>query len=465
MAVTRGDLRRLAPRLAAYALVTLIAAMAGDRLVGEVLDNVEADASRLGWLGLFLPVAAAAAAIARWAPRDRPSILLVAALVALHVGLRVLAVVVAPAPLVSDWARYDELARDILASGPRLDVVPTGFPILLAAAYGIAGGPDPAAGQALQVVIGAAIGVTAYALAATAWDHRVAAIGLLLVAVAPSQILLGTVLASEPLYTLLLLLAALVALRMPRPAAAVGAGVLLGASQYVRSTSLALVPVVAAFAWRWSAGDAPRWRAPAIVVAAFLAVLVPVMAWNLAGVGAPTLSSSRVQNFSLLVGLNQEANGRFNLDDFEAVGGEFGTPASEAIAGRLAAERLRSDPIGSIGLALRKARAWGDEDYGSYWAFGVADDRSVASGVTVLLSQAWWALVTVLAAVAVAFTPLRNRLSQLTLLTIVAIGSVHLALEAQGRYHAYVVPLVAILAAAAIGSRLGVPRDEPGSRA
>lgn len=456
--MTRADLRRLAPRLAAYALLAAIAVMAAERLVGEIIDGLGADPGRLAWLLLLVPVAAAAAALARWAPRERASLLIVPALLGLHVGLRVLAVAIAPAPVVSDWARYHDLALEILASGPRLDVVPTGFPMLLAVAYGV-GGADPGTGQLLQLVIGAAIGATVYVLAATAWDHRIAAVGLLLVAVAPSQILLGTVLASEPLYTLLLLLAVLVALRMPRASAAVGAGLLLGASQYVRSTSLALVPVVAALGWWWGDGARPRWQAPAILVATFLAVLVPVMAWNLAEVGAPTLSSSRVQNFSLLVGLNQEADGRFNLADFEAVGSEYGTPSSEAIAGRLAAERLRSDPVGSIGLALRKARAWGDEDYGSFWAFGVADDRSVTSGVTVLLSQAWWAVVTLLAAAAIAFTT-GNRLTQVTVLAIVAIGLVHLVLEAQGRYHAYVVPLVAILAAAAIGGRLRIPRAE-----
>ena len=79
--------------------------------------------------------------------------------------------------------------------------------------------------------------------------------------------------------------------------------------------------------------------------------------------------------------------------------------------------------------------------------------------VSVLLSRAWWAVVTILAALAVALTPVANRLTQLTLGSIAVVGLVHLVLEAQGRYHAWLVPLVAILAAAAVGTRLGMPRE------
>jgi hypothetical protein len=315
----------------------------------------------------------------------------------------------------------------------------------------------------LQLVIGSLTGVAAYALAATAWNHRVAAIGLLLLAVAPSQILLGTVLASEPLYTLLATLAALALVRSPAPASAAVAGVLLAASQYVRATSLALVPVYAWLAWRWhrqaSPDDATAWRAPAALAAAFVAVLLPVLAWNLADLGALSLSTSRVQNYSILVGLNQETDGRFNGADLELVGGEFGTPASEARSGDAVIDRVTGDPVGTLGLVLRKVWQWGDEDYGAYWAFGVVDDRGAGWAVGVLLSRAWWAVVTILAAVAVAFAPIANRLMQLTLGSIAVVGLVHLVLEAQGRYHAWLVPSIAILAAAAVGTRLGMPRE------
>jgi hypothetical protein len=464
VAITRRDVWRLAPRLAAFALVTAIAVMAGDRFVEEVVDAVEADPGRLVWLGLAVPLAAAVAALARWAPLDRPHLPTVASILVLFVVLRVAAMALVSAPVVSDWARYDELARRILADGPRFDVVPTGFPTALAAAYAI-GGTDPGAGQVLQLVLGVAAGLASYALAAAAWNHRVAAIGLLLLAVAPSQILMGTVLASEPLYTLLATLAALAVVARPPLAGPVAAGVLLGLSQYVRSSSLALVPIFAWLAWRWArrAGPAaapsatPAWHGPAAMIGAFVVVLLPAIAWNIADLGVPSLSTSRVQNFSLLVGLNQATDGRFGLDDFTLVGGEYGTPEAEAIARDALVDRVRSDPVGTMGLVLRKVWAWGDEHYGAYWALGIVDDRSLGWAVTVLLSQAWWLAITVLAALAVAGTPIANRLTQLTIWSIAIVGAVHLLLEAQGRYHSYLLPLLAILAATAIGTRLRMP--------
>jgi hypothetical protein len=462
--IARRDLVRLMPGLACFALITAIAVMAGDRFVQDTIDAAGDDPGRLWWLGLVVMLGVAVVALGRWAPTDRLSLPLVASLLVLYVGLRVTAMALAPAPVVSDWARYDALAREILASGPRLDVVPTGFPTLLAGAYAV-GGANASAGQTLQLIIGSLTGVAAYALAATAWNHRVAAIGLLLLAVAPSQILLGTVLASEPLYTLLAMLAALALVHSPGPASAAIAGVLLAASQYVRPTSLALIPLFAWLAWRWqrraSPHDGTAWRAPAALALAFVAVLLPVVVWNLTDLGTPSLSTSRLQNYSLFVGLNQDTDGRFNPSDLELVGGEFGTPASEARAREGAIARVKDDPLGTMGLVLRKVWQWGDEDYGAYWAFGVVDDRGAGWAVGVLLSRAWWAVVAILAAVAVAFTPIANRLTQLTVGSIAVVGLVHLALEAQGRYHAWLVPFVAILAAAALGTRLGMPGEGP----
>ena len=462
--IARRDFVRLLPALAGFALVAAIAVMAGDRFVQDTIDAAGDDPGRLWWLGLVIMMGLAVVALGRWTPTDRLSLPLVALLLALYVGLRVTAMALAPAPVVSDWARYDALAREILASGLRLDVVPTGFPTVLAGAYAV-GGATTGTGQALQLVIGSLTGVVAYALAATAWNHRVAAIGLLLLAVAPSQILLGTVLASEPLYTLLAALAALALVHSPGPATAAIAGVFLAGSQYVRATSLALIPLFAWLAWRWQRRASPdgraAWRAPAALAIAFVVVLLPVLAWNLTDLGTPSLSTSRLQNYSLLVGLNQDTDGRFNASDLELVGGEFGTPESEALAREIAIARVKDDPIGAMGLVLRKVWQWADEDYGAYWAIGIVDDRGPAWAVGVLLSRAWWAVVTILAAVAVAFTPIANRLTQLTLGSIAIVGLVHLLLEAQGRYHAWLVPFVAILAAAAVGTRLGVPREGP----
>lgn len=426
-----------------------VAVMATVRLVEVVRYLVGVDAAAVGLVALVgVPAGAVAVLVARRAPVDRPSWPGIAAAGLLFAGLRIVAAVAAPAPIISDWERYHRIAVDIAANGPRFDIVPTGFPTLLGAVYAVFGS-EPAVGRAVQVVIGLGIGALVYLIASRGWNHRVALVALVLVALAPSQILIGTVLASEPLYTLLLLGAVAALIGPPSVGRWIAIGALLGASAYVRATSVALLPLLAWLAWR-TAGTDRSWRAPAVIVATFVLVLVPVIAWNWATLGSPSVSTSRVGNFSLMVGLNQETGGRWSQADLDLVGGVYGTPESERIAADVALERLTGDPAGSIGLMVAKFASWGREDYGAYWAIGVVDDGP-AWRVTSLASQAWWAVITALATLAAMRYGGRHRVVAATGLIVIGVTVVHALLETQGRYHSYVVPLLAILAAAVLG--------------
>lgn len=439
--------RLSASRALSFAGFAAIAVTAWHRFIERLVEAAHTDAARLGWLALAIPVAIGVAALIRRAPAQRPQVAVVGLLLALLVGLRIAAVASVAAPVTSDWLRHHQLAVAIAADGPRFDVVPTGFPMLLAVGY-LAFGSEPIVGQVIQIVIATGIGLATYALAALAWDHRVGAVALLLIAIAPSQILIGTVLANEPLYTLLLLCTALL-LTWPTVASALATGAVFGLSEYVRATSLALVPLIAVLMWGIHRHARPL-RAVAAFSTGFGIVLIPVLVWNLAAIGMPSPSSSRVQNFSLMVGMNQASDGRWTIDDYRLVGAEYGTPRSERIAWRIATERISADPVGVLGLMLRKVWAWGDEAYGSFWAVAVSGSQA-AGAVLTILSQAWWAVVATLAALAVGVTSLERRVTQLTIGAVAVIAVLHLILEAQGRYHAYLLPLFAILAAGAIG--------------
>lgn len=425
-----------------------IATVASVRLVEVGRHLLTVDPGAVAGVTLVLVAAVApGVALASRAPSDRASPAGIAAVMLLYAGLRVVAALAAPAPIISDWDRYHRLAIDIAANGPHFDVVPTGFPMVLGAAYALFGA-DPAVGRIVQFVIGLGVGALVYLIAERGWNHRCALVAVFLVACAPSQVLMGAVLATEPLYTLLLLAAVAALLGSPRPARWTGIGILLGVSAYVRATTVAFLPLLAVMAWRLAGTHRP-WRAPAMIVAAFVIVILPVVAWNWTTAGSPSVSTSRVGNFSLMVGLNQETGGRWSQADLDLVGGAFGTPSSERIAGRVAMQRLLGDPLGSAGLMVAKFASWGREDYGAYWAIGVVGD-SPAWHVTALASQAWWALITWSAAIAALRWGGRHPVVATTTLIVLGVTVIHAVLETQGRYHSYVVPLLAVMAAATL---------------
>jgi 4-amino-4-deoxy-L-arabinose transferase-like glycosyltransferase len=403
--------------------------------------------------GLSFSFLAAAIVAARVAPLTRPSPAAIAGTMAFLIGARITAAVLAPAPLINDWERYHRIAVDIAASGPRFDVIPTGYPMVLGAVYRLFGS-DPAYGQALQVVLASLAGALLYLLVRRSWGDRVALVALLTYAAAPSQIFIGTVLASEPLYTTLLLAAVTALVVAPRLVGALAAGIALGLSQYVRATSMVLAPILMLVAWRPDT-TTRSWRVPAAMMISFLVVLGPVVAWNLQTTGSPSISTSRVGNFSLMIGLNQASDGRWNAPDFMTVGGEYGTEQSERVAGEIALDRVTSDPVGTVGLAVRKFAAWGREDYGAFWAIGVEQPNSATMVGASLASQAWWVIVTLLAVAGTVRGGGGHWLTMLTVLMVLGVTATHVLLEAQGRYHSYLVPLLSAIAAFGLASLVG----------
>lgn len=451
--------RRSAWRVLSIVLYGAIAGVSLARLADLTGNAVLTDpVPLLAALAVSLVSAGLLVAAARLAPVDRIHLPLFAGAFALMIGLRVAALLTVPAPVTADWLRYHEIALDIASNGPRFDVVPTGFPIVLGLIYRVFG-PDPVNGQVFQIVVATGIGAIVYTLAARVWNHRVALLALLIYATFPSQILIGTVLASEPLYTLLIVAAVAGLTAWPGLVGAAGIGLILGLSQYVRATSLALTPLLALVAWRWT--DVGRaWLRPLVLLAVFSIVLLPVVAWNAATLGVPSPSTSRIQNYSLMIGLNQASGGRWTLEDYRRVGSEVGTPSSERIAGRVAMERLTEDPVGIAWLAIRKFEAWGEEDYGAYWAIGAADANGGLHRFAILASHLWWTALAMLVVAGALMRRHENPLTEATTLLVVAVTLIHAVLETQGRYHSYLVPLLAALGAAGLAAILPGPAPE-----
>ncbi len=266
---------------------------------------------------------------------------------------------------------------------------------------------------------------------------------------------------TETTYTVSLLLAVLAVMqgaRRARPRDHALAGGLLGVSQYFRPTSLFLLPAfLLAATWPGAAGRRPVLLGAVTVALAFLAVLLPVVEYNGRTHGELSVSTSAYGGWSLWVGANQEHGGRWNPADWEAL---FqltdGTVWDDSkAAGPLGVQRIREDPVGFALLGIDKFHSmWGSEAYGV--DFAVASRSAALPEYTflTLISQIFYAVVTV--AAALALIARRQSLDQLGLLIVtvtLTVALMHVLVEVRDRYHAYLVPLFIALAADWIAGR------------
>lgn len=452
-------------RLATLTALGLIAFSA----LGGLLDALNhASALHGGWVtGLWIGSAVAGAvAYRRQAAGLSPGPALVLQALFSLVALRALAAIAIDAPLISDFKDYHDLAVGVLGGAPWLqDGRPMGYPLLLAAAYALAG-PAPVVGEWLNVLLGGASGLALWWLVRPLAGPGPALGALSLFALWPAHVLMTPVLGTEVIYGLAFLLA-MGALVRARPDAArwataagwaAAAGALTGLAQYIRPTTLALVP--AALLWLALAGRRPRPVAAlaGLYLVGLLVVLAPVAEWNHRTQGKWSLSTSAYGGWSLLVGMNQRHFGMWNVDDAATAERLGGLKAVDAYAKAEGLRRMTSDPLGTARLLTVKFPImWAMEDFGTYWALGTApspDAKRMA--LLTLLAQTFYALVTTFAAWALwrrrewdaAWTPL--------FVGLLLLVGVHSLLEVQGRYHFYWTPLFIAMAATSL-ARSGEP--------
>jgi hypothetical protein len=360
---------------------------------------------------------------------------------------RLIDVALVPAPLVSDFLRYNDLAIQISQHGPTFAPVPTGYSMVLGAVYAVFGA-HPVLAQLLNCFIAVGTAALAYDMTKRLWGDKPARWALWLFALAPAQILMTGVLATEAPYGLLLMSALWLAVRFGsrRLAVAIAIGAVLATSNYVRATSPALIPAFAAlpFLSVVRARTAIAWGAA--LVFAFLVVMTPVVAWNEQQQGTLSISPSNYAGWTLLVGTDPAHTGAYNVDLIALVGGTPGTPEFDRRAGQIALERLKAKPLQFVELAIKKfPRMWAIDDYGVTYTSSPA--KTDAAAALLLISQAAY-----LAAVGLALFGLwRIRAAVppaavVIVLMLATLVVVHSFTEIEPRYHAYMVPFFCVLA-------------------
>ncbi|RUL85596.1 hypothetical protein [Tautonia sociabilis] len=387
-----------------------------------------------------------------------------------------------PIALVSDSWAYDTLAKNLAEHGgyflfePDRPTAfwPVGGPALYALAYLLLG-PGRTAILATNLVVGVSWVVLTAVLTRSWFGRRAAWVAGLALALWPSQIQSTTLLLSEPLFNLLLVLMLLGWGRLPasRPMLrGLALGPVMAALAYTRPIG-ALLPMVMAWC-RLLSADRPRAEVPrlAVEVATSLAVMAVLIApWtarNYRAFGQPViLQSSGGTN----LWNGNHPPGEEPSDWDPAVIGADPSELNEAELSsakkRVALDYIRSQPLAFLGRCARRVVLLHDrETITVVWNEQGLRDRFGPGVITPLkaASSAYW--LAVLAAALVGSGLLLVRVGPIRWAGHPAIvlwgyfSAVYVITTAFDRYHFTSLPMVAALAGYAAAWLSGAPIRE-----
>ena len=300
----------------------------------------------------------------------------------LFVVSRAAALRLIPSLPVSDFDSYVGLAREFAKCGPlpadREYFFAWGYSLFLAPIFRIAGDSFVVA-KVLNVVLGAVAMPLIYAFALPA-GVGVARASIVLYLLWPAQCFFTPVLASEHL-ALALVCGALALLRFEPARVWAGAGALLGCATAVRP---ALGVLAAAFSLLLLLGECGAKRRLVRFVALWCGLTLTLGGYLIVLKSLYGRAPESVAHWNLMVGLNVEAQGRWNAKDSEWF---FALPPDERRGAALAQirERLGQSPLTLARLAIKKQKLlWADNYYGLFWA-----SQALAPGLAADRLNAW----------------------------------------------------------------------------
>lgn len=440
------------------ALITIVATLR----LGSLLAAAVRDPARwYGGLGLaFIAayiVGSAALILAAWIVGSRSARgfwLQPVLVVALAVGVRAALAIAFDAPLAGENGVIHAQALGVLDDASCcFSHRPMGYPLSLAGAYAMFG-IGPGAIEALNIACATVTTWLVFDIGRVVWDRRVGLVAATMYAVVPSQVLLILPPLTEPLYITAITGMVRIALMRAPPLLLTAAliGLSIAAAQYVRATATSLLAPVLLLPILLGEGIR-RWTLRAgITVTAFVVGMAPVIWFNLQTHGDLSVSTSAYAGWSVYVGANTKAAGRFNSEDsefFATLPGESAWERSE-IAGQLGIRRILDDPGGYLMMQPRKfAVLWGDESYAGSYAFSPAGPATTSlTEIAWLLSQLFYVPILMLALLALAIGRASLQPGVLLIGMIVSlVAATHVFLEVHSRYHAYLLPLLVLLAA------------------
>ena len=388
----------------------------------------------------------------RWA-------LLVILLVAL--AARVFAIAYAGASLhFPDSADYDTLARAILHGQPyHVDagfaIRMPGYPILIAGIYTVCGAHPPAV-LFVQALLGAASAAMTYVLAQRI-SPLVGVLAAAFVALDPLNVGFSAALLSEVPFTLAMLIALEVALRLAEPLSAAPwwhwplLGVVLAIAIYLRASAFGLAALL--FLITMFLARRTTWRTITGGLIAFILVFTILLPWWLRNesifgpASAPFTRLTTLEGLSLYEAVYADADGGPRQDVIlrtmspadRLQWSALGESARDLTWRRLAWDEIRTHPARIARLALIKiGRTWSP-------TFNTAEFSQPWLQAVMLL---WHIPIYLLAVIALLRRRVPLRLLILLAAPILYFTAVHALFLGSVRYRVPLMPLVEIVAAA-----------------
>lgn len=292
---------------------------------------------------------------------------------------RLVWVLIADTQQTSDFAAYNEMAREILRGEyilrPDLQV---GAPMLFALVYALFGYRTIFA-QLLMAILGAGQSALTFACARRIWkDTTVAAIAGLIFAFWPSQILFTSLLSSDLLYSFLFLIGVYALAVWERARAsylALIVGVALGLANWIRPTApVLLAACVCSILLAPAKTRAERITALGGVVLGFVLLVAPIVYLNYRDYGILSPSVSQQSGVNLMAGTNFDSGGVWNQGDADLmarIAQERGWVRREDFDKldkefrRIAIQRIIQNPLAFAKLALfrKPYNLWGKGNY------------------------------------------------------------------------------------------------------
>lgn len=295
---------------------------------------------------------------------NRPGI----AVLLLALGLRSVIAVGLDAKPIQDFWSYLARAQNLRVHGtygpfPGMSdaAYPPAYPLLLSGIIGV--GSDPAqAGRWLNVALGGVTVLLTGILAGLLGGQRVALLALILAATAPRALLQTAVLASENLFSPLLLLLLLLAAGPRQGEGGMGraaaAGFVCGLLALTRAVGYGLFLVWPLAGWGCGRGWRKIARETALVLLVQHLVLMPWAVRNAISLGAPRLLTT-TGGINLFIGNHEGATGGW-VPWQEALRREVSgvdalpPPAVDEAAGRAARRWIAANPGRALALYARK---------------------------------------------------------------------------------------------------------------
>lgn len=413
----------------------------------------------------------------------RPLPFLLTGVVALALVLRVAWVVaVRFTPTIADDAgRYDLLGRSLAAGGRYINpngtttmFWPPGYPFILAAIYKLyphwlLADHTVRAALLVNALLGTATVALVYAIGARAFGRRTALLGALLTALFPSLIFFANETLSETAFTFLLMASLWLLIEAEargRLLLLVLAGAVIGFAALVRGQAVLLPLVALPFWWRTLAGSGTRSIVARRVLLRLAIVAVPALI-----VIAPWTARNYVESKSLVfissnagvdfyIGNSAGANGGGRkVDELVFRYPQLRGPRAEA---RVNADGFREGlsyavhhPARDVTLAARKiVHLYATDGEAVRWTDGHGARRVMPPRLRralITLSDVWyWAMLVLAAAGVAAWLSIRHPVRLLLVCLVAYWTLVYVAFFGDPRFHAPIMPVLALWAAAGV---------------